>query len=157
MPKVELQRTFNVPLDKALEYFGNHDLYNSRHARSDTTSTTVSRKDNEVLVEVNQEASGQKFSFTNKTVYRLPHSIETETLSGVAKGSRQKVTFESVPEGTSVTYFTDFKMQFGGVAGKALRLVSGKIMKKMTRETMEEAAEIDRQYLEGEPQPPAPQ
>lgn len=150
MPKVELQRTYHVPLDKALEYFGNHELYNSQHARSDTTSTIVSRHDNEVLVEVKQEVGAQTINFTNKTVYRLPHSIESETLSGIAKGSRQKVTFESVPEGTKVTYTTDFKMQFGGMAGKALRMVSGKMMKKMTKETMEEAAEVDRKYLEGE-------
>jgi hypothetical protein len=157
MPKVELQRTFNVPLDKALEYFGNHELYNSVHARSDTTCTIVSRRDNEVLVEVKQVVGAQTISFTTKTVYRLPHSIETETLSGIAKGSRQKVTFESVPEGTKVTYITDFKMQLGGMVGKALGLVSGKMMKKMTRETMEEAAEVDRKHLEGEqPQPPAP-
>jgi hypothetical protein len=157
MPKVELQRTFIVPLDKALEYFGNHELYNSVHARSDTTCTIVSRRDNEVLVEVKQVVGAQTISFTTKTVYRLPHSIETETLSGIAKGSRQKVTFESVPEGTKVTYITDFKMQLGGMVGKALGLVSGKMMKKMTRETMEEAAEVDRKYLEGEqPQPPAP-
>jgi len=60
------------------------------------------------------------------------------------------VTFESVPEGTRVTYVTDFKMHFGGMAGKALGLVSGKMMKKMTKETMEEAAEVDRKHLEGE-------
>jgi ribosome-associated toxin RatA of RatAB toxin-antitoxin module len=158
MPKVELQKTFHVPLDKTLEYFGDHDLYNSRHARSDTTCTIVSRRDNEVLVEVKQQVSGQTINFTTKTVYRLPQSIETETLSGIAKGSRQKVTFESVPEGTKVTYAADIKMQIGGMAGKALRLVSGKMMKKMTRETMEEGAEVDRKHLEGEqqPQPSAP-
>ena len=156
MPKVELQRTFNVPLDKALEYFGNHELYNSAHARSDTTCTIVGRRDNEVLVEVKQAIGAQTMNFTTKTVYRLPQSIETETLSGMAKGSRQKVTFESVPEGTKVTYVTDFKMQLGGMAGKALGLVSGKMMKKMTRETMEEAAEVDRKCLEGD-QSPAPQ
>ena len=156
MPKVELQKTFHVPLDRALEYFGNHDVYNSAHARNDTTCTVVGQLDNEVLVEVKQQVSGQTISFTTKTVYRLPQSIETETLSGIAKGSRQKVTFESLPEGTRVTYVTDFKMQIGGVAGKALRLVSGKMMKKMTRETMEEAAEVDRKCLEGD-QSPAPQ
>jgi len=42
------------------------------------------------------------------------------------------------------------------VAGKALRLVSGKVMKKLTRETMEEAAEVDRKHLEGEQPPPPP-
>jgi len=158
MPKVELQKTFHVPLDKAIEYFGNHEVYNSAHARSDTTCTIVSRKDNEFLVEVKQQVSGQTINFTTKTVYRLPQSIETETLSGIAKGSRQKVTFESVPEGTKVTYATDFKMQIGGAVGKAFGLVSGKMMKKMTRETMEEMAEVDRKHLEGEqPSPPAPQ
>src|SRR5512137_529126 len=146
MPKVELQRTFNVPLDKALEYFGNHELYNSQHARSDTTCTIVSRKDNEVLVEVKQELSGRKINFTTKTVYRLPLSIETETLDGIAKGSRQKVTFKSVSQGTEVTYVTDFKMNLGGAVGKAFGLVSGKMMKKMTRETMEEMAEVDRKH-----------
>jgi Polyketide cyclase / dehydrase and lipid transport len=157
MPKVELQRTFHVPLDKALEYFGNHELYSNQHARSDTTYTIVNRRDNEILVEVNQEIGGQKINFTNKTVYRLPQSIETETISGIARGSRQKMTFESVPEGTKVTYVSDVKMHFGGVAGKAIGLASGKMLKKMSREAMEEAAEVDRQRLEGEqPQPPAP-
>ena len=155
MPKVELQKTFHVPLDKALEYFGNHDVYNSAHARSDTTCTIVSRQGNEVLVEVKQEVGRQKINFTTKTVYRLPHSIETETLDGIAKGSRQKVTFKSVSQGTEVTYVTDFKMNLGGAVGKAFGLVSGKVMKKMTRETMEEMAEVDRKHLEGE-QSPAP-
>ena len=150
MPKVELKRTFHVPLDKALEYFGDHELYNSAHTRSDMSYTILSQRDNEVMVEVNQEISGQRINFTNKTVYRLPQSIETETISGIARGSRQKITFESVPEGTKVTYVTDVKMHFGGMAGKAIGLVSGKMMKKMTRETMEEAAEVDRQRLEGE-------
>jgi len=158
MPKVELQKTFHVPLDKALEYFGNHELYSNQHARSDTTYIIVNRRDNEILVEVNQEVSGRKINFTTKTVYRLPHSIETETLDGIAKGSRQKVTFKSVPQGTEVTYVTDFKMNLGGAVGKAFGLVSGKMLKKMTRETMEEAAEVDRKHLEGEhPQPPAPE
>ena len=156
MPKVELQRTFNVPLDKVIEYFGDHELYNRQHARSDTTCTIANRRDNEVVVEVKQQVSGQTINFTTKTVYRLPQSIETETLSGIAAGSRQKLTFESVSEGTKVTYVTDFKMRFGGALGKAFRLVSGKMMKKMTKETMEEAAEVDRKRLEGD-QPPAPQ
>jgi len=157
MPKVELQRTFNVPLDKVIEYFGDHELYHRQHARSDTTCTIANRRDNEVVVEVKQQVSGQTINFTTKTVYRLPQSIETETLSGIAKGSRQKVTFKSVSQGTEVTYVTDFKMNLGGAAGKAFGLVSGKMMKKMTRETMEEMAEVDRKHLEGEqPQPPAP-
>jgi hypothetical protein len=157
MAKVELQKIIKVPIEKAVEFFGNHELYNSVHTRSDTTYTIVSRRDNEVLVNVKQEIGGRTLNFTNKTIYRLPHRIETETLSGIAKGSWQRITFESVPEGTRVTYTTDFKLEFGGMAGKALRLVSGKMMKKMTKETMEEVAEVDRKYLEGEPpQPPAP-
>lgn len=151
MPKAELQKVFRVPIDKAVEYFGNHELYNSAHTRSDTTYTVVSRRDNEVLVNVKQDIGGRTFDFTNKTVYRLPRSIESETLSGVAKGSRQKITLESVSEGTRVTYTTDFKLEFGGMAGKALRLMSGKMMKKLTKESLEEAAEVDRKQLEGEP------
>jgi hypothetical protein len=158
MPRVELKRTFQVPLDKALEYFGNHEVYNSAHVRSDTTCTVVSRQDNEILVDVKQEIEGRTFNFTNKTVYLLPHSIELETLSGVAKGSRQRVTFESVPEGTRVTYTSDLKLEFAGMAGKALRLVSGKMMKKMIKSSLEETAEVDRKHLEGEqPHPPAPE
>jgi hypothetical protein len=118
----------------------------------------VNRRNDEILVDVKQVVGGRTINFTNKTVYRLPHSIESETLSGVAKGSRQRIDFESVPEGTRVTYVTDFKLEFGGMAGKALRLVSGKMMKKMAKESMEEAAEVDRKQLEGEqPSPPAPQ
>jgi hypothetical protein len=150
MAKVELQKLIKVPIEKALEYFGNHELYNSVHTRSDTSYTIVSRRDNEVLVNVKQETGGRTLNFTNKTIYRLPHSIESETLSGIAKGSWQRNTFESVPEGTRVTYTSDFKLEFGGMAGKALRLVSGKMMKKMAKESMEETAEVDRKQLEGE-------
>ena len=150
MPKVELQKVIRVPIEKALEYFGNHELYNSVHTRSDTSYTIVSRRDNEVLVNVKQEIGGRTLNFTNKTIYRLPHRIETETLSGMAKGSWQRINFESVPEGTRVTYTSDFRLEFGGMAGKALRLVSGKMMKKMAKESMEEAAEVDRKQLEGE-------
>ena len=158
MAKVELQKIIKVPIEKALEYFGNHELYNSVHTRSDTSYTIVSRRDNEVLVNVKQETGGRTLNFTNKTIYRLPHSIESETLSGIAKGSWQRITFESVPEGTRVTYTSDFKLEFGGMAGKALRLVSGKMMKKMAKKSMEEAAEVDRKQLEGEqPQPPNPE
>ena len=114
--------------------------------------------DNEILINVKQDFKGQTLTYTNKTVYRLPQRIETETLSGLAKGSWQRITFESAPEGTKVTYVTDFKLEFGGMAGKALRMVSGKMMKKMAKESMEEAAEIDRKHLEGEqPQPPNPE
>ncbi len=158
MPKVELQKVIKVPIEKAVEFFGNHELYNSVHTRSDTSYTIVNRRNDEILVDVKQVVGGRTINFTNKTVYRLPHSIESETLSGVAKGSRQRIDFESVPEGTRVTYVTDFKLEFGGMAGKALRLVSGKMMKKMAKESMEEAAEVDRKQLEGEqPSPPAPQ
>jgi hypothetical protein len=118
----------------------------------------MSRSDNEILVDVKQDFKGQALTFANKTVYRLPQRIETETLSGLAKGSWQRITFESVPEGTKVTYVTDFKMQFGGMAGKAFRLMSGKMIKKMTKESMEGTAEIDQKHLEGEqPQPPNPE
>jgi hypothetical protein len=157
MAKVEVQKTFHVPLDRVVEYFGNYELYNGQHPRSDTTTTVVSRRDNELMVDVKQEVGGRTINCTAKTVYKLPHSIEMETLSGISKGSRQKVTLESVPEGTKVTYAADFKIELGGVAGKALRLVSGKMMKKMAKESLEEVAEADRKYLEGEPpQPPAP-
>jgi hypothetical protein len=158
MAKAEIQRVFRVPVDKVLEYYGNHELYNSVHTSADTTYTIVSRRDNEVLVDVNQDIKGQKMSFRNKTVYHLPRRIETETLSGLAKGSTQKITFESVAEGTKVTYTTDFKLALGGMAGKAFGLMSNKMMKKMTKEAMEEAADLDRKHLEGEqPQPLAPQ
>jgi hypothetical protein len=156
MPKVELQKTFRVPLDKAIEYFGNHELYNSVHARSDTTITIVSRQNNEILVDVRQDVGGGRtVEYRNRTVLRLPHSIDLETISGVAKGSRQTVTFEPVSEGTKVTYTSDFKMELGGLAGKALRTVSGKMMKRMMKESMEEAAEADRKYLEREPSQPS--
>jgi hypothetical protein len=145
-----------VPLDKTLEFFGNHELYNSVHARSDTTITIVSRQNNEILVDVRQDVGGGRtVEYRNRTVYRLPHSIDLETISGVAKGSRQTVTFEPVSEGTKVTYTSDFKMEFGGLAGKALRTVSGKMMKRMMKESMEEAAEADRKYLEREPSQPS--
>ncbi len=123
MPKVELQKVIKVPIEKAVEFFGNHELYNSVHTRSDTSYTIVNRRNDEILVDVKQVVGGRTINFTNKTVYRLPHSIESETLSGVAKGSRQRIAFESVPEGTRVTYTTDFKLEFGGMAGKALRMV----------------------------------
>ncbi len=150
MAKVELQKVIRVPIEKAVEYFGNHELYNSTHAGKDMSFTVVSRRNNEVLVNVKQEIGGRTLNFTNKTVYRLPHRIETETLSGIAKGSWHRLTFESVPEGTKVTYTSDVKLEFGGMAGKALRMVSGKMMKKMTKESMEEMAEVDRKQLEGE-------
>ncbi|MDM8001258.1 MAG: hypothetical protein QUS33_15045 [Dehalococcoidia bacterium] len=156
MPKVELQKVFHVPLEKALEYFGNREVYSSAHARSDTTSTVLSQKDNEFVVEVKQTVGSQTIRYTIRTVYRLPQSIETETLDGIAKGSRQKVTLKSVPQGTEVTYVTDFKMHLGGAVGKAFGLVSGKMMKKMTKETMEEMAEVDRKHLEGDTQPQPP-
>jgi len=155
MAKVEIEKTFRVPLDKVVEYFGNYELYHSMHTRSDTSYTIVSQRDNEVLVNVKQEVGGRALNFSNKTIYRLPHRIETETLSGVVKGSWQRIVFQSVSEGTKVTYTTDLKMQFGGMAGKALRVVSGKMMKKMTRESLEEIAEADRKHLEGE-QPSTP-
>ncbi len=154
MPKVELTKTYRVPLDKALEYFGDHDFYNSCHLRDDATCTTLSREGDEVLVEVKQDVDGRLITSTNRTIYRLPHSIEMETLSGPARGSRQKVTFEPVPDGTRVIYASDFKLEFGGPAGKALRMVSGKMMKKMMLESLEKAAEVDRKHLEGEPPGP---
>lgn len=149
MPKVQMKKTFHVPLERALEYFGDQDLYNSCHLRDDATCTTLGREGDEVLVEVNQDVNGRRITSTNRTVYRLPHSIETETLSGPARGSRQTITFEPVPEGTRVTYASDFKLDFGGTAGKALRLISGKMMKKMMMESLEKVAEVDRRRLEG--------
>ncbi len=150
MAKVELQKVIRVPIEKTVEYFGNTDLYNSTHARDDTSYTVASRHDNEVVVNVKQETGGHMVTFTNRTVCRLPHRIDTETISGIGKGSWQTIVFESVPEGTRVTYTSDIKIEFGGMAGKALRMVSGKMMKKMMKEALEEAAEIDRKHLEGE-------
>jgi hypothetical protein len=150
MPKVEIEKIIHVPIDKAVEYFGDYELYSSMHAQDDTTYTAVSRRDNEVLVDIKQKIGGREINYTSKTVYHLPQRIETETLSGIGKGSWQKVTFQSVPEGTRVTYASDVKLQFGGMAGKALGMVSGKMMKKMARESLEEGAEVDRKHLEGE-------
>src|SRR5512136_1780834 len=149
MPKVEIEKIIHVPVDKVLEYFGNHDLYTSMHARDDTTYTLVRRKDNEALVEIKQSVRGGEIKYTAKTVYHLPQRIETETLSGIGKGSRQKVAFQSVPEGTRVTYTSDVKFQSGGMAGKALSMASGKMINKLTKESLDEAAEVDRKYLEG--------
>ena len=157
MPKAEVQKTFHVPLEKVTEYFSNQEVYSKQHSRSDTTRTILSQGNNEILAEVKQQVGERTIVYTTKTVYRLPQSIEIETLSGLAKGSRQKVTLESAPEGTKVTYFIDFKFELSGIAGKAARLVSGKMIKKATRESLEELAEEDRKYLEGEPlQPPSP-
>ncbi len=97
MAKVEIEKTFRVPLDKVVEYFGNYELYHSMHTRSDTSYTIVSQRDNEVLVNVKQDVGGRALNFTNKTIYRLPHRIETETLSCVVKGSWQRIVFQSIP------------------------------------------------------------
>ena len=155
MPKVEIQKTYRVPLDKALEFFGNQELYDEYHKRNDATFTVLSREGNVVCVEVHQNLSGKMITFVNRTVYRLPRTIELETLSGPAKGSRHALSFESVPEGTKVTYCSDFKLDYGGLSGKALRAVSGKMMKKLMKESLEEGAEIDRRYLEGDGAPDA--
>lgn len=149
MSKVQLRRVFHVPLEKVLQYFGNHELYDECHKREDATYTVVSHEGSEIVVEVAQVIKGKTIVFQNRTVYQLPHRIELETLSGPAKGSRQVVVFEKVPEGTRVTYTSDFRLDFGGVAGRAIRLISGKAMKKMMEESLEEGAEIDRKYLEG--------
>lgn len=155
MPKVELQKIIRVPREKAVEYFGNLELYNSVHSREDTSYTIVSRKDNQVLLEVKQKIGERVFDSTNRTVFHLPDRIESETLSGIGKGSRHVITLEAVPEGTRVTYTSDVKIDFagivgGGVVGRAMRMMSGKMMKKLTKESLEEAAEVDRKYLEGE-------
>ena len=158
MAKTEVKRVIRVPIEKALEYYANHDLYNSIHKKDEFTYTTISRRDNEIVAEVQQDFKGQKMTFTNKTVYNLPRSIETETLSGMAKGSTQKIAFESVAEGTKVTYSIDFKLALAGVAGKAIGMMSNKMMKKMTKETLEEIADLDQKHLEGEqPPPPIPE
>lgn len=160
MPKIEVQKIIRVPREKAVEYFGDIELYNSLHPREDTSYTILSRKNNEVLLEVKQEIGGRVFNYTNRTVFRLPDRVESETLSGVAKGSRQVITLEAVAEGTRVTYTSDVRIDFsvvvgGGVVGKAMRMVSGKMMKKLTRESLEQMAEVDRKYLEGEQSQPS--
>ncbi len=150
MAKVELQKVIHVPREKVAELFGDYGLYNKLHAREDTSYEIAGQQNNEVVVNVKQEISGRVFNYKTKTIFRLPDRIDTETLSGVGKGTRQTIVLESVPEGTKVCYISDVKLEFGGVAGKALRMVSGKMMKKMTKEALEEAAEIDRKHLEGE-------
>jgi hypothetical protein len=149
MAKTELKKVIRAPREKVIEYFGNPELYFSVHSHNDTSFKIVSRHENEVLVNAKREIRGRPFNSTYRIVLRLPYRIDSETLLGVDKGSKQTTTFEVVPEGTMVTYTSNIKIEFGGIAGKALLKLGGKWLKKITEDEVKEAAEVDRKYLEG--------
>ena len=146
MAKVQLRKTIRAPIEKVVEYFGNPELYFSMHSSDDASFKIVSSRENEILVEEERDAGRRRLKTTHKTVLHLPHRIDSEVVSGPGQGSKSTTTFESVPEGTKVTYTMDIK--FGGMAGKVLGQLGKKWIKKMMEDEMEAAAEKNRKYLE---------
>lgn len=148
MPKVEVKKVIRVPKEKAVEYFGDADTYFKVHSGKGASYEIVSRDGNEIVVSEKRLIGHRQVQSTHRTVYHLPQRIDSKVVSGDGEGSTQTITFESVPEGTRVTYVSD--LEFGKGAGRVLRKLGKKMMKKLMKGTAEEEAERDRKYLEGE-------
>ena len=148
MPKVEVKKVIRVPTEKAVEYFGDADTYFKVHSGKGASYEIISKDGNEVVVSEKRVIGRRQVQSTHKTVYRLPQRIESKIIAGDGEGSTQTITFDSVSEGTRVTYVSD--LEFGGGVGRVLRKLGKKMLKKLLKDTAEEEAERDRKYLEGE-------
>lgn len=148
MPKVEVKKVIRVPKEKAVEYFGDADTYFRVHSGKGASYEVISKDGNEVIVCEKRLMGRRQVQSTHKTTYRLPQSIDSRIVAGDGEGSTQRIIFDSVPEGTRVTYVSD--LEFGGGVGRVLRKVGKKMIKKLMKDAAEEEAEKDRKYLEGE-------
>lgn len=148
MPKVEVKKVIRVPIERAAEYFGDTETYYKVHTAKDQSYEIISRDGQEAVVGEKRKIAGREIQSTHRIVFRLPHRIDSKIVAGDGEGSTLVITFESVPEGTKVTYITD--LELGGGVGRALRKLGKKLLKKMMKDTAEEEAEKDRKYLEGE-------
>lgn len=146
MAKVQLRKIIRAPIERVVEYFGNPDLYCGGRSGPDVSARIVSRKEDEILIEDERDAGRRRLKTTQRVVFRLPHRVELEVVAGPGKGSKSTTAFETVPEGTKVTYTTDLK--FGGMAGRVLGQVGKPLWKKMMEDEIEAAAEKARKYLE---------
>jgi carbon monoxide dehydrogenase subunit G len=148
MPKVEVKKVIRVPRERAVEYFGDTETYFKVHSGKGASYEMISRDGQEVVVVEKRKLARHEIQSTHKIVFRLPQRIDSKIIAGDGEGSTQRITFESVPEGTRVVYVSD--LELGGGVGRALRKLGKKLIKKLMKDTAEEEAEKDRKYLEGD-------
>jgi hypothetical protein len=103
MPKVEVKKVIRVPIEKAVDYFGDAETYFKVHSSKGAFYEIISRDGNEVVVGEKRQMARRQVQSTHKTVYRLPQRIDSKIVAGDGEGSTQTITLDSVPEGTRVT------------------------------------------------------
>jgi carbon monoxide dehydrogenase subunit G len=143
MAKIKLQKIVRAPIEKTVGFFGNPEIYYGVHSGDDVSYKVVSSGENEILVEEERAAGRQRLKSTSRMTLHLPRRIDSEVIAGAGEGSKSTTTFESVSEGTKVTFTMDMKL--GGMAGRVL----GRMLKKWMKKALEEELEKDRKYLEG--------
>lgn len=148
MPKVEVKKVIRVPRERAVEYFGDTETYFKVHSGKGTSYEIISKDGQEAVVGEKRKMAGREVQSTHRIAFSLPQRIDSKIIAGDGEGSTLVITFESVPEGTKVTYVSD--LELGGGVGRALRKLGKKLIKKLMKDTAEEEAEKDRKYLEGE-------
>lgn len=140
---MELTKIIRVPREKVIDYFSKPELYLATHSKHKSFKV-VSKEENVVFVDEEWEFEGRRLNFTHKIVLNLPDSIGLDIVKGQGKGSKETIIFAEVAEGTNVTYISDFKL--GRIAGK----IFGWLASKQIKDMLEEMAEKDRRFLEGE-------
>ena len=135
MPKVEVSRIIKKPREKVWEVAADPKSMLKWWPGS-TSVEILSRNQNTLTIKGTGTEGGREATMTEKWTLYPPEKIEIEVLEGPIRG-RTVQTYEEVPEGTKVTWYSDFS--FKGVMGKVFgRIFVGSKLEESSAHTLEE-------------------
>jgi uncharacterized protein YndB with AHSA1/START domain len=135
LPKVEVSRVIKAPREKVWEVAADPKSMLKWWPGSESVEI-LSRDQNTLTIKGTGTEGGRKATMTEKWTLYPPEKIEIEVLEGPV-GGRTTQTYEEVPEGTKVTWSSDFS--FKGVLGKIFaRIFVGSKLEESSAHTLEE-------------------
>jgi len=137
MPKVTVSRVIKAPREKVWEVASDPKTMLEWWPGSESVEI-LSRESNTLTVRGVGTMEGRKATMTETWTLYPPEKIEQEIFEGPIRG-RGIQTYEEVPEGTKVTWYSD--ISFKGVMGKIFgSLLVGSKLQESSAHTLEELA-----------------
>jgi len=120
LPKAEVSRVIKAPREKVWEVAANPESMLEWWPGTKSIDV-LSREGNTIKIRATGTQGGREVTMTETWTLHPPEKIEQEILEGPIVGTGIQ-TYEEVPEGTKVTWFSDIKFKgvLGGVMGKLL-------------------------------------
>lgn len=127
--RVQVTRIVRAPRDRVLAYFTSPQAYAKAHAPNCLSNEILSSSGREVISQEEWQFGGRKVRFKHRIRLFIPDRLELEIIEGDGLGTFEKITFETVPEGTRIVYESDFRVR--GLVGMLVSVIGRKQVRRM--------------------------